>query len=578
MNTLKIEKFNTPEGLINARISRNGKIITLHSSRPFEEARRITTRFNSSLNWILIAGFGLGYIVEYLLENTQFNIIVFEHSDEILQFSEETGNSARLFSNPRVHLIKYDISGIIDFLDKNSIKELSFYIHRPYYTLFPEIYSSLEGILIAYLSKKNINKATLKRFQKVWLKNTIKNSLFYFKTPGIIDIRHNFEKKPAVIIGAGPSLSKNIEILKEYMDKVVIISTDTAYANLCGHGIQADFVISVDPQDKNMFYLLYAFNNKTALVMDSAASFLGLLKYNPSNTYFFDTIFPFYNELKQFWGEKGSLLCGGSVSTTAFDLARYLKCDPIIFIGQDLAYSKKHTHIKGSILEEFLYYKINRFQTYEAYNSKMLLLSDRIEIDGWNNTKAATDRKFLTFLDWFQKEIQFTNAEVINSTEGGALIKGAKHIPLKEALLQIKSLPVLNKNFKTEFQSKDEAGYIDILKEIGNEIDHQIIFSKKASEASRSALRKYHLKKQLTSEFKAMSDFDQIFLKCIQGQSLLARLIEFTMQDSIERILETQEHESLSPDLLEAWNKLYEEAFDGLFYLQRIIKKRLLLQ
>ena len=557
----------------NVRVISGNKSVTLHSVEPFKEAQRICKHFNPDIEWILIAGFGLGYIVEYLIKNTSANIIVFEHSQEIIDYAKEIRNINSLLTDKRVHLIQGEISKVTEFLDKNNIKELNFYIHRPYLTLFPEIYSNLQGILIAYLSKKQINKATLKRFQKVWLRNIIKNSIFYFGLPGIKDIEHTFHNKPAVIVGAGPSLSKNIHIIKKYKERFLLISTDTAYSTLSNEEIEPDFVVSVDPQDKNTLYLLYSPKN-SFLIIDAGASFLSLTKYNLKKTILFDTIFPAYETFKHFWGEKGSLLCGGSVSTAAFDLARFFNCNPIIFAGQDLAYSKKQTHTRGNVLEEFLYYKINRFHTYEDYNAKMLFLSDKIEINGWNGEKVSTDRKFLTFIEWFRKEFQYTKGRIINSTEGGAFIEGIEHIPLEKAIEKYCD-NTISREFKIHFSQRSDEEYKNILFSLMSVLDTLIPSSVLALEASKNVLLKIkNGSRNITQEISIMSKFDKSLSSAIKKNPALGRLLEMTMQSSIEAVTDLSDKSIPTIEVMKKWENFYKEAQEGLAYIQHLLKKR----
>ncbi len=551
MDEVSIEGFISNDGNPNARILRNGKSITLHSISPYKEAEKIASKFNPSIKWLMIAGFGLGYIVEYILKNTDYSVIVFEHFDEILEFAKKNRDINSILTNRRIHFIKNSPSNLIDFLVVNSIKELNFYIHRPYFTIFPEIYSTLEGILISYLSKSQINKATLKRFQKVWLKNIIKNSYFYFTIPGIKQIRHNYKGKPAVIVGAGPSLEKNLSKLKDAEDRVIIISTDTALSILQENNIHADFVVSVDPQDKNTLYLLYSKFKDSTLVIDSAASFLSILKYNPDKTILFDTPFPLYNDMAGFWGEKGSLISGGSVSTTAFDLARFFECDPIIFIGQDLAFTQKQTHSKGSILEDFLYFKINRFQTFDNYNTRMLNFSDKIEVNAWisgkdptKSMKVFTDRKFITFIEWFKREFQFTKARVINSTEGGAFLEGADHLTFEEAIQRYLKEPLIGKTYELINNENISMKYNKILNfikftdNILTEINRLIPYAQKAYSASKEAAIFYENQNSKMNKnnnymdrfFKTMNEFDQELLGSIRIKNQIARFIELTMQ------------------------------------------------
>jgi hypothetical protein len=579
MNSILIEKTASRDGLVNAKVSNGERTVSLHSIYPVKEAQKTVAHLNRELGWVVIAGFGLGYIIEYLLDNTDFKIIVFEHTKEIIDFALQSRNLNNVINNPRITLV-YSISELTSVLDEKRVGELCFYIHRPYQSLFPEIYSSLEGVLITYLSKKQINKATLLRFQRVWLRNIIKNSRYYFDTPGINNLRHNFKSKPAIIVGAGPSLAKNIGKLKEIEKKAVIISTDTALPSLQAYDITPDFVVSVDPQDTNALYLLYAGICNTTLVLDSSASFLSFFKPRFAETVIFDSMFPLYSGMSVFWGERGALLSGGSVSTTAFDFARFLCADPIAFIGQDLAFSKKHTHNRDNILEEILYYRINRFNTYEAYNSRSLIFSDSITVDGYYGDKVPTDRKFITFLNWFVREIKNTKASVINATEGGAKIEGAIHISLDEFDKTYLS-DTLDKIFTVEFEPVKRGNFDKYLDGITQACYRLLPYAIKAFKSSKSAISEFKRGGNLSRYFDDMTRFDRELLTMIKANSeknniegaKVSHFLEFTMQSAIDKILEFSDENGISGELLENWNLLYKEASEGLGRVMHILKK-----
>jgi hypothetical protein len=217
-------------------------------------------------------------------------------------------------------------------------------------------------------------------------------------------------------------------------------------------------------------------------------------------------------------------------------------------------------------------------ETYESYNSKTLLLSDRIDIDGWNGKKVPTDRKFLTFLNWFKNEIAITRARVINSTEGGALIGGALHMPLGEALKGCDPAPPLNKEVFIRTEDRNEEGFIILLGEFKTEINKLEELSKKAYQAANRALQKFKKMSAMSDEFNVMTKFDSTFIKISHEKSLIARFIELTMQGSIEKISSMSGDGVLNAETLEAWLSLYGEASEGLHYIGRLIDKRLRLQ
>jgi len=576
---MEIQPFIS-NGNWNVKIKEGNRIVTLHSIDPYQEARRITEHFNPSFGYVLVAGMGLGYLVEYLIKNTNYSVFVFEHTKEIIELAKEKRGLDKILFSSRLKIF-HNENDLFDFLDENFIKEFNYYINRQYASLFPEIYQSFAGHITAYLSRKHINQSTLKRFQKVWLRNIVKNSFFYFDLPGIVDITHNFTGKPAVIVGAGPSLMNNIEVLKELQDNVIIISTDTAYLQLVKSSIMPDFIVSVDPQEKNSLYVTGVFTkNCPFLVIDSAVSFLTLVNYPQDRIIIYDTIFPLYEILSRFWGSKGKLNCGGSVSTTAFDLARFFGCNPVIFVGQDLAFSSFKTHSSLNLLENIFLYKTDRFKNFETYNSKILVGADRIEIKGNTTSVVITDRKFLTFLDWFKREIKQTSSAVINATEGGAYIDGCIHMPLKDVIYKYGIDKKLDKHIeirKNDLIQNREA-FIKFLKEVFDLVDYLIPFAGRSLEVSMDLLANFEKIKNLAPFFNKMGEFDKILLDVLKSKKEVGRFIELTMQNVIERILSRGEEDKLTEELISTWVDFYREAKEGLFYIRHILKKRIRLE
>ena len=573
MPDLKIETIEMKDGLVNFKVGYENRMVNLHSIQPIQEARKAIAHFSKDVKWVVVAGFGLGYVVETLIRETDFEVVVYEHNREIFDVACKARDLKNIVNHPRVHYF-FQTQEMIAFLESHTVKELSFYIHRPYLTLFPELYKSVESILITYLSQTNINKATLKRFQKVWLRNIIKNSYFYFRLPGVRDMVCDMRGKPAVIIGAGPSLKKNLAELAEQRDRCITISTDTAYPMCIAHGFTPDFTVTCDPQDKNALFLLYSGSSDTTLIADSAASFLSFAKYRAKQTLLADTVFPLYRELQRFWPEKGYLMAGGSVSTTAFDFARALGCEPIILIGQDLAFSDKQTHYQGNVLEDMYYHKVNRIYSYEAYNAKTLVMADRIQVDGWNGQSVQTDRKFVTFLKWFEREIARTPQKVINATEGGVRIAAAEQMTFRDAAEKYLTANI-DKSYHMKYNTADDRLLLDALEQVRHFCDKQLLAANRAKQASMKALEAYRRgSMNLDRYFTEMNGFDRGLMNALKQNDFLARFIELTMQDSIEMIIENSDQNTLTEELIEKWVALYREAVSGLRLISHLIQKR----
>ena len=107
----------------------------------------------------------------------------------------------------------------------------------------------------------------------------------------------------------------------------------------------------------------------------------------------------------------------GSVATLCTSVAQYMGCNPIAFIGQDLAYTDYKAHA-----QDFKSFKVDK---------------EKVEYTrGYYGGEVPTDTPLLVFLKWFESFIRETKEQTqyINCTEGGAYIDGAEHRPFKEVV------------------------------------------------------------------------------------------------------------------------------------------------
>ncbi|MGM0411247.1 MAG: hypothetical protein ACQEQF_10875, partial [Bacillota bacterium] len=80
---------------------------------------------------------------------------------------------------------------------------------------------------------------------------------------------------------------------------------------------------------------------------------------------------------------------------------------------------------------------------------------------------------WFSFLQWFENEIENYKGQVFNCTEGGAFIKGAKHIPLQEYLgIEKKEINYIKKKFEEDFKltNREKKSYYKKIKELNQEI------------------------------------------------------------------------------------------------------------
>jgi hypothetical protein len=146
---------------------------------------------------------------------------------------------------------------------------------------------------------------------------------------------------------------------------------------------------------------------------------------------------------------RAALPAGATVAHLAFYLARYMGCDPIIFIGQDLAYTGHVYYSPGMEIHRSWRSEINRFNTMETKEWERTARMGRMlrrTVDG-EGRKIYTDDLLFTYLEQFERDIAQTPARVINATEGGARIRGAEHMSLAEAIRRNCTAPIPAERF-----------------------------------------------------------------------------------------------------------------------------------
>ena len=302
--------------------------------------------------------------------------------------------------------------------------------------LFPEFVKSTYDEIKKAHDRKAINIATISRFEKLWFNNLIRNTRDILHAPGVKELFGKFAGLPAVIVCAGPSLSDQIALLKKNSQCAVIIAVDTIYKTLLRHGIIPDFVVGVDPQKINSRYLENIpeeFKKNTCFIFEPSICNQAIREY-PGRIFFFDTIFPYYKFLCRYKGSAGEINMGGSVATTAWDIAMMLGFNPLAFTGLDLSYSRDTYHVPGTMYEEMWFSSITRLRTFEMMIYKLLDYASLQKITDLNGNPAFMDAKFIMFKQWFEEKIRELPAErkIYNCTGGGAGIAGADVLPLAD--------------------------------------------------------------------------------------------------------------------------------------------------
>ena len=198
---------------------------------------------------------------------------------------------------------------------------------------------------------REVKSATLLRFNQVWQRNFLSSRDAIQRNPGVIGLKNKFRDIPCIVVGAGPSLDKNIKYLKKACEKAVILCCDAALKPLLSHDIVPNFVVVLDPQEEIARFLSNVPQSGITLVVPTIVHPNILELWQEGNILFFNKFapdIPTLVEIQKMVPQVGVLTPGGTVLSVTYDLAFQAGCNPILFVGQDLSYPKKNSHSHGS--------------------------------------------------------------------------------------------------------------------------------------------------------------------------------------------------------------------------------------
>ncbi|ENU2743588.1 6-hydroxymethylpterin diphosphokinase MptE-like protein, partial [Campylobacter coli] len=304
--------------------------------------------------FICIYGIGNALLIKNLAKHYK-HLFVFESEIELFILALSTIDLSEELCSGKIYLVdieeeRVDIQLLILFDMKDMFEYLSLYemfISSHYYLKYYETsILSLNELCIKSASVA-IRNADITCFLPLlthgqFLQN-IPSMLESIPFQRILSERKNkFEN--AIVVSAGPSLAKQLPLLKAYQDKAVIFCADGALSMLEKEGIIPDYVTNLDFTDLAMKFFQNK-ENKTSLNMLSCATHPSLVHFldNKSVVLRDDPLYQRFN-LNDF----GYIDTGTHVSHFSYTLALALGFKNIIMIGQDLAFDEEgNSHSKG---------------------------------------------------------------------------------------------------------------------------------------------------------------------------------------------------------------------------------------
>ncbi|EIM3964788.1 motility associated factor glycosyltransferase family protein, partial [Campylobacter jejuni] len=377
-------------------------------------------------------GFGNGVLFKALLQNKNHqHIVVFEKDIEIiwimfhiLDFSHELQNARLIVLNTnKLEIQDYnELCSFKPFFQFSRIYFLELMSH--YYERFHEDVLELNKKLAENFKNSIVSHGNdpLDALQGI--------EQFVYNLPQMIthpSYKELLSKRKgisdtAIIVSTGPSLTKQLPLLKKYASKATIFCADSSYPILAKHGIKPDYVLSLEriPLTSEFFNHDFGEFDKDIMFIVKSVTHPHTIKYLQKNNRAFILVSTYasfiqYLKLDYF----GYFNMGFSVAHMACYLSLHLNHKNIIFIGQDLAYAENGNSHPDD------------YQNSANYESQMY---EHILTEAYGGKeKIKTHHVWLMFKRNLEQDVQkiqkYLDTKVYNCTEGGARIKGTIEKP-----------------------------------------------------------------------------------------------------------------------------------------------------
>lgn len=466
------------------------KGIYLHNrENPVLEAQSIFSgTTNEPVSICFIYGIGLGYLFQVASLNSKGTVILYEPDLDLLKTVFNLVDFSKDLSKPNVFLTNDFKKACSIIHSKSGMKNFPYMLSLPSQREmdsvgFDSLVKSLRDTIGSYFLDLKYTKE--KFYPTLWmLLYNIPNLIN--ETP-LIKVKDVCKGKTAVIVSAGPTLDREIEILKKYRDKFVLFTVGTALKTLTEHNIKPDFVCVIEsfnssPQLEgvdlsDVYFITEPYSHGFLRKFNFKKIFSHISANNPVNHLWSEIC---GEDIKEYWSK-------GTVSYTAMNSARILGCSKIILVGQDLAYIEGQCYSKNSVYKDLIctFDKENNkweikakdfeqfaesLSPYPEYQQRVEAAKRRLAnlnsslyyVKGINGDMIPTESVYAAFVKPLSEFAEhFNDREYINTSLVGAQIDGFKNMSLEDALKDSDAAGQCE--IETEF-SYDKEKVISVLK------------------------------------------------------------------------------------------------------------------
>ncbi|EHR4326933.1 motility associated factor glycosyltransferase family protein [Campylobacter jejuni] len=376
-------------------------------------------------------GFGNGILYKILLQNQALKrIIIFEKELELIFLALNFIDFSKDLSLGRLIILHHDdinlpkMDKVFRLIGDLFYRSYNLHIANDFYEHYKEDILKLNKLNMQTIKNHNLMHGNDPKDALQGIEQFVYNLPQMITHPSYKELlsKRKGVSDTAIIVSTGPSLTKQLPLLKKYASKATIFCADSSYPILAKHGIKPDYVCMLERTEITAEFFNHdfgEFDNGICFIIKSIVhpNAINYLTKKTDNFTIVSTYASFIQYLKLDYF--GYFNMGFSVAHMACYLSLHLNHKNIIFIGQDLAYAENGNSHPDD------------YQNSANYESQMY---EHILTEAYGGKeKIKTHHVWLMFKRNLEQDVQkiqkYLDTKVYNCTEGGARIEGTIEKP-----------------------------------------------------------------------------------------------------------------------------------------------------
>ena len=443
-----VEFRTATDGATVGLVAEGRRLASLH--QPRVEATQWAQRVDpAETACVLVLGFGVGHHVEALLERLKRTGVILVHEPDVARLRTILSTiDCSGWMDPKFLRWITDVEDEAQFarcfndIETQMVAGTKILEHAPSLHGFEAEARAIGARLTDAVNSARTTMTTTLMRSSGTVRNELLNVDHYALGSGIEELSGHARGRLGVVVSAGPSLQRNIDLLgrKGVRDRCMIIAAQTTLRPLLDAGIRPHFVTALD-----YHHISKRFYEGLSKKDVEGITLIGLPQAHPVIADSWPGAIRWCRAiiLEHILGGTGPDFAGLESATTvahlSYHFARHLGCDPVALIGQDLGFTDGLYYARGTAIDDVWSTELNPFNTIAKMEWERIVRHRGMlhRLEDINGRSILTDRQMLTYLrrfeTYFTADVQ-NGLTVIDASEGGVRKASTEVVSLRSTL------------------------------------------------------------------------------------------------------------------------------------------------